>query len=276
MLYGTAWKKDKTSDLVTAAFRLGFRGVDTACQPKHYQEPLVGDALRDMLRTGVVKRDEVWIQTKFTSVDGQDPNRIPYDPRKSPPDQARESIEVSRKNLGVEVIDSWVLHSPMRGGFDKTLEVWKAMEEAVDEGKVQFLGISNCYKLDFFTRLYQLARHKPLVLQNRFYSDSGWDNELRQFCLDHSILYQSFWTLSANPDLLGHRVTREIAEKYSITQAQVLYKFLVDVGHQPLTGCKTEQHVVEAVDVRNLDRFTVDELNAIKKLIGDKNLFPKN
>ena len=74
---------------------------------------------------------------------------------------------------------------------------------------------------------------------SRFYSDSGWDNELRQFCLDHSILYQSFWTLSANPDLLGHRVTREIAEKYGITQAQVRTEDGLDVCDNIFYYCYT-------------------------------------
>lgn len=45
VFYGTAWKKDKTADLVELALRTGFRGIDTACQPKHYNEPGVGEGI---------------------------------------------------------------------------------------------------------------------------------------------------------------------------------------------------------------------------------------
>ncbi len=45
IIYGTAWKKERTADLVVKAIQAGFRGIDTACQPKHYNEPLLGVAL---------------------------------------------------------------------------------------------------------------------------------------------------------------------------------------------------------------------------------------
>jgi len=275
MLYGTAWKKDQTAQLVVKAFEAGFRGVDTACQPKHYQENLVGEALEEML-SSQFKREDIWVQTKFTSLDGQDPARIPYDKRKTPSDQVRESIEVSRKNLRLETIDSLVLHSPMRGGLQQTLDVWQAMEAGVDQNKIQILGISNCYDFKFFTQLYSSVRHKPKVLQNRFYSKTKWDSDLRMFCLENGIVYQSFWTLTGNPELLEHEYVLDMANKYKMTEEQVVYKFLVDLGHQPLSGCKSPNHVQEAVSVKDLARLTDDELMTIKKIIGDKYPLHKN
>lgn len=270
MLYGTAWKKAQTTPLVLQAFDAGFRGVDTACQPKHYQEGLVGEALLKLFSSGQQKREDIWVQTKFTSVDGQDPNNIPYDASKPAPQQVKESIEISRKNLRVKVIDSLVLHSPMRGGFQETLEVWNAMEKGVDEGKIQMLGISNCYDVEFFTRLYNSARHKPKILQNRFYSKTNWDYELRAFCLQHEIIYQSFWTLTANPEVLRDKLFKQIAKKNQITEEQLLYKFLVDLGHQPLTGCSSLNHVKEAASVKDIPKLSDETLRSIKGLIGDR------
>ena len=224
----------------------------------------------ELFSSGQLKREDIWVQTKFTSLDGQDPNRIPYDKSKPAPEQARQSIEISRQNLKVEVIDSLVLHSPMRGGFEETLEVWKALETGVDEGKIQVLGISNCYDFEFFSRLYNSARHKPKVLQNRFYNKTKWDSDLRAFCIQNQIAYQSFWTLTANPELLRHKFLHQIAVEKKITQEQLLYKFLVDLGHQPLTGCTTLNHVQEAVAVKNIPRLSDDSLKGIKQLIGDK------
>lgn len=92
------------------ALKLGFRGIDTACQPKHYYEKGVGEGIE---RSGV-PRKELFIQTKFTSIDGQDPNNIPYDPKSDLSSQVKKSLEVSLQNLKTTYIDSLVLHSPMR------------------------------------------------------------------------------------------------------------------------------------------------------------------
>ena len=82
LLYGTAWKKDKTADLVTRAVKYGFRGIDTACQPKHYNEAGVGEAIQRLTSEGITRKD-LYIQTKFTPLNGQDPLNIPYDRRAS-------------------------------------------------------------------------------------------------------------------------------------------------------------------------------------------------
>lgn len=60
-LYGTAWKKEKTADLVYQALCSGFRGVDTAAQPKHYREDLVGDGIRRALSEGRVVRENLFV-----------------------------------------------------------------------------------------------------------------------------------------------------------------------------------------------------------------------
>ncbi len=74
LVYGTAWKEDETATLVRQALQAGFRAIDTANQRKHYHEAAVGEALRG------IPRGELWLQTKFTFLDGQD-QRLPYDPK---------------------------------------------------------------------------------------------------------------------------------------------------------------------------------------------------
>ncbi len=60
-VYGTAWKKEWTATLVALALRAGFRGVDTAAQPRHYREDLVGDGIRQLLAEGAVKRADLYV-----------------------------------------------------------------------------------------------------------------------------------------------------------------------------------------------------------------------
>ena len=65
IIYGTAWKKARTYDLVQQAYAAGFRGFDTACQPRHYDEALVGKALADLSVEGA-QRSSYYLQTKYT------------------------------------------------------------------------------------------------------------------------------------------------------------------------------------------------------------------
>ena len=78
-LYGTAWKEDETQRLTELALRQGFRGIDTANQRRHYHEAAVGQAVAASVASGLVARDDLFLQTKFTFRRGQD-HRLPYDP----------------------------------------------------------------------------------------------------------------------------------------------------------------------------------------------------
>ena len=109
ILYGTAWKKDDTERLVRTALLQGFRGIDTACQPKHYHEPGVGAGVASFLdekaSNGKLERGDLYLQTKFTSLSGQDPARVPYDPKAPLAEQVRQSFAVSLRNLGTDYLD---------------------------------------------------------------------------------------------------------------------------------------------------------------------------
>lgn len=247
LIYGTAWKKERTADLVEQAVLLGFRGIDTACQPKHYDEAGVGKALA-RLAEGGVKREDLFLQTKFTPLDGQDPARVPYDPGAPLAAQVAQSFCASQENLGTDYVDSLVLHSPLRTR-EETLTVWRALEAVQGRGGARLLGLSNCYELDVLKDLYEAASVKPAIVQNRFYARTGYDAALRAWCRDHGLRYQSFWTLSANPHLLADPAVQAVARRLAKTPAQVLFRFLVQQDVVPLTGTTSEQHMKEDLAV---------------------------
>mmetsp|Transcript_22149 Transcript_22149/g.48249 ORF Transcript_22149/g.48249 Transcript_22149/m.48249 type:complete len:240 (+) Transcript_22149:97-816(+) len=172
--YGTAWKKDATDDLVYNAIVTGFRHVDTACQPKHYNEKGVGEGWTRAARDLGLSRNDIWLQTKYTSIDGQDPERLPYDGLAPLDEQIRQSLTKSFENLQTSYIDSLVMHGP-EDTWEKILTVWRVFESFVDQGKVRQIGISNFYEPDAVEYLYNQARIKPAVVQNRFYADSDYD-----------------------------------------------------------------------------------------------------
>lgn len=176
LIYGTAWKGNRTADLVVQAIQLGFKGIDTACQPKHYNEAGVGEALCRLAEKGI-QRESLFIQTKFTPSVGQDPLTIPY--RKSAP---------------------------------------------------------------FAEQVFQ----------------------------DKNIIYQSFWTLTANPHLLAHPLLRKIAQEFKKTEAQIFFRFLTQIGIVPLIGACSEIHMKQDLDIFN---FNLNEsmIQEIESLMVDKN-----
>src|SRR5215510_1394888 len=156
-IYGTAWKKDATAGLVQKAVKAGFTAIDTANQPKHYSESLVGEALEG------IPRESLFLQTKFTPLDGQD-QRVPYDTQAPLQEQVRQSFESSLQHLKTHYVDSYLLHGPYsypRLG-EEDWEVWTALEEIQQSGRVRMIGISNVNHLQL-SELLQKARVKPQV-----------------------------------------------------------------------------------------------------------------
>ncbi len=249
LLYGTAWKKDKTADLVTLAIKCGFRGIDTACQPKHYNETGVGEAIQRLVDEGITRKD-LYIQTKFTPLEGQDPFNIPYDRQAPLDEQVAQSFEVSKKNLGVSYVDGLILHSPLKNR-DQLMMVWQAMEQIYNRGEAKRIGISNCYDLEVLKQLYETASVKPTILQNRFYQETDYDHEMRQWCQEQKMIYQSFWTLTANPHILSNEIVQRAAQTYQKTTAQILFRVLVEIGVVPLTGTCSEKHMKEDLEIFN-------------------------
>ena len=258
LVYGTAWKKEQTAEFVNQAVHAGFRFIDTACQPRHYNESGVGEGWSQAASQLKLPREEFYLQTKFTPFGGQDPNNIPYDPQSPLEDQVRTSLAVSLTNLKTDYLDCLVLHSPLNT-MEQTMEVWRVMESFVDEGKVRRLGLSNSNYLQF-TTLYEMARVKPSVAQNRFHAETGFDTKLRKFCKEHSIWYQSFWTLTANRRALAHNQgIRDIADKHGLTPQTMMFAFLMSTGYiTPLSGTTSKQHMAE--DVAIMERLQGGEV----------------
>ena len=265
LIYGTAWKKERTADLVVKAIQAGFKGIDTACQPKHYDEPLVGAALQRLKDHGI-ERETLFLQTKFTPLSGQDPKQLPYDKNSPMESQVVQSFETSKKNLQTHYVDSLILHSPV-APHALMMKVWDAMETIQKTGGARQLGISNCYDTEVMRQLYADASVKPAVVQNRFYQETRYDADLRHWCSDHGVIYQSFWTLTANPHVLVSNIVRTIAQKYNKTEVQIFFRYLSQSGIVPLTGTSSEQHMREDLSIFDFE-LSSDDLKNVSHLLN--------
>lgn len=250
--YGTAWKEDATEGLAYAAIGAGFRAIDTANQRKHYHEAGVGRALQRRLGEGL-PRDAVFVQSKFTFREGQDA-RLPYDPGAPITAQVRQSLDSSLAHLGVDQLDSFVLHGPSRrdGLGPEDHEAWRAMEELAGAGKARLLGISNVTAAQV-EALVALATVPPAFVQNRCYAERGWDSAVRAACARHGIAYQAFSLLTANRHALAHGAVHRLAERHGRSPAQLVFRFALALGMFPLTGTSDPAHMAEDLAVFDLE-----------------------
>lgn len=241
-MYGTAWKKEATTQLVQSAVAAGFTAIDTANQLIHYQEALVGEALVVLAQQGIA-RDRLFLQTKFTPTNGQD-HRTPYDASASLTTQVTQSFDSSLAHLHTDYLDSYVLHGPYQrqGLGNADWEVWAAIEGLYQSEKSKMIGISNVTS-EQLTQLCARAAVKPMMVQNRCYAALGWDKAVREICRAHGIIYQGFSLLTANREIFAEPSVRAIAQRLGTGLAQVVFRFAMQVGMLPLTGTTNPQHM---------------------------------
>lgn len=266
-LYGTAWKEERTPALVELALRMGFRGIDTANQRRHYFEAGVGQGLAAVYRAGVVTRNDLFLQTKFTYRPGQD-HRLPYDPEAGLSIQVAQSLASSLEHLGTDHVDSYMLHGPASGyGWTEAdAEVWEAMRKERDAGRTRLLGVSNV-SLRHLEQMVEGGAEAPSFVQNRCYARLGWDRDVRSFCNERKIIYQGFSLLTANAEVLRHPVVTGTAARGGATPAQVVFAFARAVGMLPLTGTSSPEHMKQDLGSRSL-ALSLDAVLAIETLAG--------
>jgi diketogulonate reductase-like aldo/keto reductase len=269
-LYGTAWKEERTQPLTERALQQGFRGIDTANQRRHYHEAAVGAAITASVENGLIARSDLFLQTKFTFRPAQD-DRLPYDPQASIPVQVQQSFASSLEHLGVEVIDSYLLHGPvLRVGLSPPdWAAWRAMEAIHDSGRTRLLGVCNI-SLEQLQRLCEGARIRPSFVQNRCRFAHAWDRPVRRFCKENGLIFQGFSLLTggnealrSNPELAG------IARRHGRSVSQIIFRFALEAGMVALTGTTDAAHM--KADIETLDfALEPNEVEQIESLLGSK------
>ncbi|KAL2149599.1 hypothetical protein VTH82DRAFT_8251 [Thermothelomyces myriococcoides] len=288
MMYGTAWKKERTADLVYQAIKAGFRGIDTAAMKKHYDEAGTGEGIRRAIKEGICTRKDLFIQTKFTPLD----NTSAYSPADPIPAQIHASITSSLANLfpedstdgsGKPYLDALILHSPFPT-TQQTIEAWNALQaylpadrqskkdekEGADPraGTILRLGISNV-TLPVLRALASSSNtaaaaaaaaaavggSPPQIVQNRFRAaERAWDVDVRAWCAEHAVPYQAFWTLTANgPVWQRAGFVADVARGAGVSPAGAWYALLMLAARLVvLNGTTDPAHMREDLEV--LDR----------------------
>ncbi|KAK0635053.1 NADP-dependent oxidoreductase domain-containing protein [Bombardia bombarda] len=260
LIYGTAWKKERTADLVYQAIKAGFRGIDTAAMRRHYDEELTGHGIHRAIQEGLVTRADLYIQTKFSPGDDAFADTTKYPTITS---QVLASVASSLRSLSTPAsdaetqppyLDSLVMHFPFHSPQD-TLEAWATLSTLVPS-QIRSLGISNV-TLPTLELLHHQSSTPISVVQNRFRrAEHAWDVAVRAWCAQHSAVYQGFWTLTGNrAEWQGSKFVRDVAEGAGVPLATAWYALLLAADIVVLDGTTDPVHMRE--DVEGVEKVAV-------------------
>ncbi|MCL2410772.1 MAG: aldo/keto reductase [Treponema sp.] len=232
---------EQTENSVYHALAAGVRLIDTA--NVYMNERAVGRGIR----MSGVPREEVFIITKLwiTSYDN-----------------AAEEIEETLARLDVDYIDLLLLHQP----FGSYLTAWKVMENAVNEGKVRSIGLSNFYE-EKFSAIMEIATIPPAVLQvesNPFFHQTV----MREFIRPFGTVLNSWFPLGGQGNthiLFENEIIAEIAEAHGKTPAQVILRWHLQVGNVAIPGSSNPNHIRENFDIFGFE-LTEEEMQRIETL----------
>ncbi|MBR9894473.1 aldo/keto reductase [bacterium] len=253
---------DKVADAVVAAVKLGYRHIDTA--QAYGNERGVGEGIR---ACGVA-REDLFVQTKLAA------EIKDYD-------GAKAGIEASLETLGLDYIDLMIIHSPQPWAdwagedrfFEGNLAAWKALEEAVEAGKIRAIGVSNFQKQDL-DNLLQNATTKPMI--NQVLAHVGnTPFELIDYAKSNGMLVEAYSPI-AHGKILDNEEVGAIAAKYGVSIPQLCIRYVLQLGLLALPKTANPEHMKTNADVDF--EITDADMDVLKSLTakdyGDASAFP--
>ena len=238
--FGT-WKAENGEvayQAVLEALKAGYRHIDTAAI--YQNEESVGRAIRD----SGISRQEIFVTTKLWNTNHS------YD-------EARHAFEQSMEKLGLDYLDLYLIHWPnpklLRENDEwktRNAEVWRAMEDLYQEGKIRAIGVSNFFPKHLNT-LLETARIVPAVNQVRL-APGVYQEEVVDYCREKGILLEA-WGPFGQGELFDKKEVQEIAAKHGKSVAQIALAWSLAEGFLPLPKSVTASRIQS-----NLDCFGIE------------------
>ncbi len=237
---------EEAENSVYHALKCGMRLIDTA---RYYgNEVGVGKGVQKAIDEGIVTRGEVFITTKIYGGNYE---------------RAKGIIDDALSDLGVEYIDLLLIHQP--GADDEG--VYKAMEEAVKDGKLRSIGISNYYTKEQVDEVLSFATIVPAVIQNEnhlYYQNS----ELQEYVSQYGIVIESWYPFGGRGHTTEHfdnELIKELAAKYNKSSAQIILRWHIQAGYVVIPGSSNPEHIAENHDIFDFE-LSDEDMQRIRAL----------
>ncbi|MCY7069247.1 aldo/keto reductase [Streptococcus oralis] len=238
--FGT-WKAENGEvayQAVLEALKSGYRHIDTAAI--YQNEESVGRAIRD----SGIPRQEIFVTTKLWNTNHS------YE-------EARQAFEESIEKLGLDYLDLYLIHwpnpKPLRENDEwktRNAEIWRAMEDLYQEGKIRAIGVSN-FLPHHLDALLETARVIPAVNQVRL-APGVYQEEVVAYCREKEILLEA-WGPFGQGELFDKKEVQEIATKHGKSVAQIALAWSLAEEFLPLPKSVTASRIQS-----NLDCFGIE------------------
>lgn len=253
----------EAAQAVCDAVAMGYRHIDTA--QAYGNERGVGEGVR----TCGIPREEIFVTSKVAA------EHKTYE-------SATKSIDESLAKLGMDYIDLMIIHCPQpwaefrgeRRYFTENKEVWRALENAYKDGKVKAIGVSN-FLVDDLENILDGCEVKPMVNQILTHI-TNTPLELINFCREHGILCEAYSPI-AHGEALKNRLILSVAEKYSVTPAQLCVRYALQLGMVVLPKTSNPEHMKNNADIEfEISAEDMDILELAEKIkdYGEHSYFP--
>ncbi len=248
-LYGTAWKEDRTAQLTELALRAGFRGIDTANQRRHYFEEGVGEGISAAIRAGIVVRSEIFLQTKFTYLRGQD-QRVPYDPKAAYSVQVAQSLASSLEHLATDYVDrlgsSWAI-------LERRLDRRRYRSLGGDGGRTRGWAVPRAGRQQRVSRATRThgrhSRASSNVCAEPLLRCAGLGSGSEGMVRRTADRLPGIFAVDRKPRGDAASADQEtIARLAEVSPAQIIFAFARGVGMLPLTGTSDPRHMEQDLD----------------------------
>ena len=248
-----ALSDSEAEESVYWALRDGYRLIDTA--RIYGDEAGVGRAISRAIDEGFVTREEIFVTTKMWTSD--------YD-------NGDAAINASLERLGLDYIDLMILHHSQP---ENDVAAYKAMEQAVKDGRLKAIGLSNYYDPDDFDRMVNATSILPAVLQNEThpYHQSA---DMKEHIARYGTVLESWFSLGGRGNtqtLFNDPVISTIAAAHGKTSAQVILRWHLQDGHIAIPGSHNETHIQENFDIFDFE-LTSEEMEQIAALNKNERL----
>lgn len=232
---------DDAQKAVISAIENGYTLIDTA--NAYMNEKAVGRGIKQSGKS----REDLYISTKLWPSVYKD---------------ADNAVEQTLKRLDTDYIDLLFLHQPV-GDY---ISAYKAMERAVENGKVKSLGLSN-FSVEQIDEIISKTSIRPSVFQVEAHPYFP-QNELKKRYPD--ILIMAWYPLGhGDKKLINEEIFKKLAEKYKKTCAQIILRWHTQAGNIVIPGSKNPEHIKENINIFDFT-LTDDEIAEIARL--DKNI----
>ena len=251
-------KKSELENAIKVAYNAGYRLFDTAVV--YGNEKLIGDILKKLK----IPRNEIFLITKIYKGD------MTYE-------KTKKSIESSLKKLQSDYIDMILIHWPEVEKSEDRINVWKALEESVNENKVKMIGVSNFCK-NHLEHILNNCKIKPVINQiecNPIY----WDEETIDYCEKNNIVIQAYCPLAEwNEKLVENDIIVNIAKDKNKSVSQIILKWLLQKNKIPLPKSIHNDYIKQNFDLNGfyLNDDEMKKIDTLKSINYKTDLDPHN